>query len=149
MNLYLSSEDLFNKSKVNIKEVNTKFLTGDIFKLKLKLNRIYNNIFLSNLCTYYSVSDLKKLVESLNNNLSLNGSMLIAYLYDTKRDTKYKKNWKEIYDLDKTLKIFSNYNIDFESFVGTKGLDFENENIKDSIIVYRKRGNNNARIRKI
>jgi len=75
--------------------------------------------------------------------------MLIAYLYDTKRDTKYKKNWKEIYDLDKTLKIFSNYNIDFESFVGTKGLDFENENIKDSIIVYRKRGNNNARIRKI
>lgn len=137
MNLYLSDENMFNKSKLTIIDINPKFLTGDIFKLKL--DKKYDNIFLSNLCTYHSINELKKLINNLNTNLSENGSMLIGYLYDTKRDSKYKKSWAEIYNLDKVFKILGNYITDFESFTGVMGLRFSDENIKDSAIIYQKR----------
>ena len=137
MNLYLKDEDMFNKSKIKIKNINPKFIKGDIFKTKLERN--YDNIFLSNIGTYHSLEDNKLLLDKLINNLNDNGKMLMCYLYKTVRDTKYREEWDPIYNLDKTFEVLENYITYFESFQGTQGLRFEDENMKDSVIIYQKR----------
>jgi len=137
MNLYLKDEDTFNKSKIKIKNINPKFIEGNIFKIKLE--KTYDNIFLSNIGTYYSLEDDKKLVQKLDNNLNINGKMLMCYLYRTTKDTVYKDEWDPIYDLEKTFKVLEDYITNFESFQGTQGLKFEEENMKDSVLIYQKR----------
>ena len=100
MNLYLKNEESFNKSKITLKNINPKFIKEDIFKARLERN--YDNIFLSNLGTYYSAESLKSLIDKLSLNLNDNGKMLVCYLYKTTNDTKYNDEWSSIYDLDKT-----------------------------------------------
>ena len=65
--------------------------------------------------------------------------MLLCYLYRTEIDSKYREKWDPIYDLDKTFEILGNYITYFESFIGVKGLKFEDERIKDSVIIYQKK----------
>ena len=137
INPYLKNKNNFNETKIRIKNINPKFIKGDIFKIKLE--KTYDNIFLSNIGTYYSLEDNKLLVDKLVNNLNINGKMLMCYLYKTKRDTEYRDEWDPIYNLDKTFEVLGDYITYFESFIGTQGLKFEDENIKDSIIVYQKR----------
>lgn len=76
------------------------------------------------------------MIDKLNENLGANGIMLISYLYQTISTAKYQSNWKPIYSLEKKLKILEQYNPEFISFTGIK---FEDEPIKDSILVYRKK----------
>jgi len=137
MNLYLKCEETFNKSKIKIKNINPRFIEGNIFKIKLE--KTYDNIFLSNIATYYSLEDDKKLIEKLDNNLNMNGKMLLCYLYRTKIDTEYRDEWDPIYDLDKTFEVLGDYITYFESFQGTQGLKFEDKNMKDSVLIYQKR----------
>ena len=42
------------------------------------------------------------------------------------------------YDLEKTLSLLKEYHPEFISFIGVKGLKFNDENIKDSVLVYKK-----------
>ena len=137
LNSYLKDEDSFNETKTKIKNINPKFIKGDIFKTKLE--KSYDNIFLSNIGTYYSLEDNKKLIDKLDNNLNINGKMLMCYLYRTTKDTKYKEEWAPIYNLDKLYEIMGDYITYFESFQGTQGLRFEDENMKDSVLIYQKR----------
>lgn len=137
MNTYLKNESNFNETKIKIKNINPMFINGDIFKIKLE--KTYDNIFLSNIGTYYSLEDTRKLIEKLDNKLNINGKMLICYLYQTKRDTKYIEGWDPIYNLDETFKALVDYITSFESFVGVRGLKFEDENMKDSVLIYQKR----------
>ena len=137
MNLYLKDEDMFNKSKIKIKNINPKFIEGNIFKIKLEKD--YDNIWLSNIGSYYSLEDNKLLIEKLIPNLNNNGKMLMCYLYRTTKDTVYKDEWDPIYDLDKTFKVLGDYITYFESFQGTQGLKFEDENMKDSVLIYQKK----------
>lgn len=126
MNLYLKNEEMFNQTKMIIKDVNPKFITEDIFKVKLKEK--YDNIFLSNLNQYYSISVLKSLIENLESNLNENGRMLMCYLYHTQSDS-----------LDEYCKVLGNYVTDFHSFTGRYGCQEKVEKIKDSILIYKKK----------
>ncbi|MBQ9072426.1 MAG: DUF3419 family protein [Bacilli bacterium] len=137
MNLYLKDEDMFNKSKIKIKNINPKFIIGNIFTAKLE--RKYDNIFLSNLGTYCSVETLKVLIDKLSLNLNEDGKMLMCYLYRTTMNTKYRDEWDPIYDLDKTFEVLGDYITSFESFQGVQGLKFEDENMKDSVMIYQKK----------
>ena len=57
MNTYLKDENNFNETKIKIGNINPKFIKGDIFKLKLE--KKFDNIFLSNMGQYYSLEKIK------------------------------------------------------------------------------------------
>ena len=137
MNLYLKDEETFNKSKIKIKNINPKFIEGNIFKIKLE--KTYDNIFLSNIGAYYLQEEFKSLIDKLSLSLNDNGKMLVCYLYRTTKDTIYRDEWDPIYDLNETFRVLGNYITYFESFQGVQGLKFEDENMKDSVLIYQKR----------
>ena len=134
---YLKNESNFNETKIKIKNINPKFIKGDIFKTKLE--KTYDNIWLSNIGNYYSLEEIKNLIEKLDNNLNMNGKMLMCYLYRTTKNTKYNKDWDPIYNIEKVYEIMGNYITYFESFIGVYGLKFEEEKMKDSTLIYQKK----------
>ena len=133
---YLKNRLLYNKTKSKIANINPKFIKGDIFKIKL--HRTYDNIFLSNIGTYNTQQKLKDLIDVLSMNLNDEGKLLICYLYNTFKDTKYYNKWPEIYDLDKLYKLFAEYITDFKSFKGICDIMFSDRSVKDSVVVYQK-----------
>lgn len=137
VNPYLKNRLSFNKTKSKIENINPKFINGDIFKTKLY--KTYDNIFLSNIGTYYTQEILKGLVDSLETNLNDEGKLLICYLYDTLEDTPYLKQFPEIYNLDKFYKLFRQYITYFNSFRGVINIRFSDRTIKDSVVIYQKR----------
>ena len=136
MNLYMRDEDSFNLSKIKIRSVNPKFICDDI--MNVKLNRNYDNIWLSNLGLYLGIDKLKVLVDRLDPCLS--EKMLLCYLYKTEEKTKYKKDWSEIYDLKRLKATLGEYVSSFNTFCGVRGILFEDERYdRDSILIYEKR----------
>lgn len=136
INFYLKDRATYDKVKYKIRDINPNFICEDIFKVEI--NDKFDNIWLSNIGAYNSVEDIKKLVEKLSNNLNINGKMLIAYLYDTIKNSSFNENWATIYNLDKTNEILKDYISDFITFPGVKGILHENDNIKDSVLIYKK-----------
>lgn len=138
MNLYMKDETWYNKVKSSIRDVNPTFIIGDVFDTKV--DGFYDNIFLSNLGKYHEVEEFKLLVDKMNNNLSVDGKMLICYLYQTNINSKYQKGFASIYDLEKVYSLLGNYITSMETFCGIRGIIFEDDTYdKDSILVYKKK----------
>lgn len=135
-NLYLKNEENYNKTKKEVKNINPKFINNDLFKVDL--NRTFDNIWFSNIGTYMQSSELKKLVYKYSFLLNQNGKILISYLYNTSEDTKYKSEFMNIYDLEKTFRVFHKYNPKLISFDGIEGMK-HNEDVKDSVLIYEKK----------
>lgn len=136
-NLYLQSADLYENARDKVKDVNPTFINGDLFKIDLK-NK-YDNIWLSNIGTYLSRHFVKMMTDKMSQLLQIDGRLLISYLYKTTIDTKYEEGWNLIYDLEKTFAILSQYDPTLISFIGVEGLKFDKPDMKDSVLVYRKR----------
>lgn len=135
MNLYMRDEDSFNLSKIKIRSVNPKFICDDI--MNVKLNRSYDNIWLSNLGLYFGIDKLKELVDRLDPFVF--EKMLLCYLYKTEEKTKYKKDWSEIYDLKRLRSTLGDYATSLETFCGVRGILFEDEKYdRDSVLIYDK-----------
>lgn len=142
-NTYLRDEDNYNELKSKIKRIRPKFINDDIFKIinsKIIFDRNFDHIWLSNLSSYYLTSEIFNLVDALNSILNDNGSILISYMYDTQLDSdyKYRDDWPEIYDLNKTLKYFAKYKPIFVNFQGIEGIKFKTNEIQDAVLVYKK-----------
>lgn len=75
----------------------------------------------------------------MSKNLNINGRLLISYLYKTTIDTKYEDDWSPIYYLEKTFNILNEYDPQLISFIGVDGFKFKKDDMKDSVLVYRKR----------
>ena len=136
MNLYMRDEESFSKAKVKIRGINPKFICDDIFKVNL--NRSYDNIFLSNIGLYCGIDRLKELTERLGP--YVDDKMLLCYLYKTEKDTKYKKDWSEIYNIKKLNCVLGDYISNFHTFCGVRGILFEDEKYdRDSALIYEKR----------
>lgn len=148
-NLFSSDEDRTNvilgcnpyltyyeKTRDKIQKIFPHFITGDLFKIDLIRN--YDNIWLSNIGTYLSRQFVKIMTDKLAKSLTPNGNLLISYLYQITANTKYEDGWCLIYDLEKIFDILKEYNPNLISFIGVKGLKFQDLNIKDSILVYKK-----------
>lgn len=131
---YLKDEENFNKTKEVLQNVKIKFITGNINEITLE--KQYDNIFLSNLADYQAISKTKKLYEKLINNLTEEGKIMISYMYRTTYDSVYDPDTIEFYDLSNTLPYFANATL--ETFQGIKGLIFETEEYKDSVLTYQK-----------
>lgn len=127
----------YDKTKELIKNVNPQFIYGDLFKTEL--NRKYDNIWLSNIGTYLSRHFTKKMVDIMDNYLNQDGQMLVSYLYKTEKDTEYQDDWSPIYNLPRTFEILKEYAPDLISFSGIDALKFKEEDMKDSILIYRKK----------
>lgn len=135
-NNYLESEKQYNETRNRIRYVKPNFIYGDLFKMSLDRN--YDNIWLSNIGTSLSRDSVKDMTDKMSKFLNDNGQLMISYLYQTKKDTKYQEDWSPIYDLEKMFDLLEEYNHDLISFIGTHGLKFKDQNMKDSILVYRK-----------
>ena len=140
-NLYLINKDNYNILKNNLKRVRPTFINDDIFKglfAKTFFGRTFDNIWLSNLPSYHSTNETSYLVDALDEVLNDNGSLLISYMYDTKRNSYYYDKWPEIYDLEKTFRTFKKYNPEFINFPGIIGIRKNDESRKDAVLVYKK-----------
>lgn len=135
INNYLKNDDNFNVLKCKMRDINVKFINGDIFKYNIPF--IYDNIFLSNLGTCYSFEEFIALVNKMVNVLNYDGRMLISYLYDTDDNNNYMEGEAKIYDLVNSLKKFPVGSYVY-SFIGHHGLLFKDSKMKDSIITYKK-----------
>ena len=136
MNNYLKNNENYNELSKKITEANVKFINGDIFTDKI--NGSFDNIFLSNLSSYYSLEQIKNLFDKMLLNLNDDGRILIAYLYETDLySDDYMEGEAEIYNIPKTLQALPK-NIDFDSFIGVRGLLFKSNRLRDSVITYKK-----------
>lgn len=136
-NLYMRDIENFYQIKKKIQRIQPKFKIGDIYQLDGL--GVYDNICLSNLACY--VEDLNVYLEFIKNivgHLSSDGVMQWAYLYDTKRDTKYQEDWQAIYNLEYTFQVFRDYLSEFKSFTGVQGFLFEEEKLMDSTLIYKR-----------
>lgn len=80
-NIYLQSEENYQRLKDNIQQVNLKYVTGDIFSLAKKLDTHYDFINLSSIIYYNDLDKYKEMLETLP--LIDNGEAL-TYLYKIK-----------------------------------------------------------------
>jgi len=135
-NLYLQNNLLYKDTRMKLQKVRPKFITEDIFLVKF--DRTFDNIWLSNISHYIMTYIFKILIIRMSKYLNENGNLLMTYLYETTKDTKYQKEWNEIYNLEETYELLKEYHPILESFQGVKGLKF-NEDIKDSVLIYNKK----------
>lgn len=135
-NLYLQNNLLYKDTRMKLQKVKPNFITENIFLVKF--DRTFDNIWLSNISHYVIMTELKKSINIISKYLSENGNLLMTYLYETTKETKYQKEWNEIYNLEETYELLKEYHPILESFQGVKGLKF-NEDIKDSVLIYNKK----------
>lgn len=138
-NIYLKSEENYNKLKSILKGICFKFICGDIFKDKIKDK--YDNVMLSNLCTTTTVDNLKQLIEKIDiNNLNSGGSILLAYLWDIDfNETEYEDSWKEVYKLTTTKKKLKDYITEYHQINSGRDFIWDEDRKKDLILIYRKK----------
>lgn len=135
-NPYLQSDMAYDEVRKKIMKTKLEIVTDDIFKTEIDRN--FDSIWLSNIGTYHSRHFLKMLVDKVSKNLDDDGTLLISYLYNTVRDTRYKDDWRPIYDLEKTFELLQEYSPRLISFTGVNGIKFNDNNMKDSVLVYKK-----------
>lgn len=137
-NSYLIDEDSYLNLRKSILDVVPRFIHDNVFSCSLEDQ--YTSIWLSNIGTYLSRHFVKRMTDQMSKYLLDDGKLLISYLYRTTKDTPYQEGWQLIYDLDKTFQILEDYQdyLSLISFVGVDGLKFDDEKIKDSVLVYQK-----------
>ena len=138
-NIYLKSEENYNKLKSILKGICFKFICGDIFKEKIEGK--YDNVMLSNLCTTTTVDNLKQLIEKIDeNNLNSGGSVLLAYLWDIDfNETEYENSWKEVYKLTTTKEKLKDYITEYHQINSGRDFIWDEDRKKDLILIYRKK----------
>lgn len=135
-NPYLQSNIAYDEARRKIIKTKLEVVTGDIFKTKI--DRGFDSIWLSNIGTYLSRHFLKIMIDKVSKNLNDKGILLISYLYKTVRNTQYQQDWAPIYNLEKTFEILHEYSPELISFIGVDGIKFNDNTIKDSVLIYKK-----------
>lgn len=155
---YINKFDLYNKSLLTIGSSSDQVINAAIYNCKdisvidicpftefyfyLKKAAIlylkYNNILLSNLGQYFEIGVLKNIVDNISKNLNEEGKMLICYLYKITKNTLYRDEWAEIYNLKKVYSKFKEYLLELNSFIGIDGIHRNWGDVEDSILTYKK-----------
>ncbi len=135
-NPYLKNEKAYLETRKQMQDTKVQIIEGDIRKMDIP--GTYDNIWLSNLPAYFSMSEIKALFEKVKPHLNKNGTMLFSYLYGITENTKYQPEWSEIYNLRKVRKAVSE-DLDLVSFTGVRGIEEFNKKKQDSALIYQKR----------
>lgn len=147
VNDYLN-EDAFNRLKVELdKKEKPRFIETNVTKLSSKLIKKYDYILLSNIAQYldyiYDKDELvsfKRLIKSLSNELNPDGKIMLAYLYDTKKESIWNENYANIYNLKKVMEIFADENLELLNFPAITDLKWQYQtDKKDAALVYTKK----------
>ena len=101
----------------------------------------YDNIFLSNLCTYIGLDKLKELVINLDkNNLNQDGSILLAYLWNIDfYETIYGSNWIEAYKMPIFREKFKEYITEYHQVRSVYNYMHKSSYGEDLVMIYRKK----------
>ncbi len=137
---YLINDEYYQILAHKITNANINFEIGNVFDYNSDIK--YNNIWLSNIGKYYNLFAMSSLFERLLNNLSEEGKMLIAYLYDTDLSEPNYVGKNGIYNIYYVLKLLPESFLD--SFIGMSGYKVGDPTMKDSIITHTKKNNNKA-----
>ena len=139
-NLYLQSENTYDEAKTKLKELRPEFINEDIFKSNLTKN--YDNIWLSNIACYLYQDRIKGMTDKFADKLAVDGKLLISYLYSIDMNTEYDDDWSPIYDLKNDLELLKEYSPIFHFFKGVNGIKHNDDDIKDSVLIYQKKKDN-------
>ena len=139
-NLYLQSENTYAETKTKLKELKPEFINEDIFKSNLTKN--YDNIWLSNIACYLYQDKIKGMTDKFADKLAVDGKLLISYLYSIDMNTEYDDDWSPIYDLKNDLELLKEYSPIFHFFKGVNGIKHNDDDIKDSVLIYQKKKDN-------
>lgn len=133
-NTYYKIRDLLKKELYNF---NLNFINQDIFKFDS--NNKYDNIFLSNLSTYYGIDKLKLLLDKLNDNLNINGKILISYLWNINFEYGfYKDDWNEMYKFPILKEKLKEYITEHYAIKDDISIIHGGNKKRDLILVYKK-----------
>ena len=143
LNNYLNEEN-YHKLKSNIDKLHPTFYYCDIKNICKYLNKKYDFIFLSNIANYIYYSHNNSLEEYRKNIIEFNQFMFdeslvfFAYLYEVDKDTKIKGYWDKICQLSLVKNTFKDDHVYIESFIGVKGVIYDDNRYKDSVLIYKK-----------
>lgn len=137
-NNYLQSNDNYELLRSKIKKVSPTFINDDI--LNYNCNSNYDNVWLSNIPTYFkNNSMIKTTINKYYSLLNEDGQLLYSYLYET--HNRYQKYSRKpiIYNLDNFFSKYKDYNPELISFNGVLSLANSYDKCKDSILVLTKK----------
>ena len=139
INKYLKDEESYNELKSIIRKISFKYICGDIFEDNI--DRKFDNIFLSNLCSTVSLEKLKTLIQKLDkNNLKKDGSILLGYLWNASFNVEsYKDDWKDIYKMPIVKEYLKEYITEAHSIAGPRNILWEDNSKSDLVLIYRKK----------
>ena len=137
VNKYLESEDTYNKLKNIIRDFYIKFINADMFKYEGNIK--FDNIFLSNLCTLVNLYDLRELLFKLKkNNLNIDGSMLIAYIWNTRYESdEVNFDLKQVYNMPSTRDLLKDFISEHYAITGVSDILFDTNRKSDLVLIYR------------
>ena len=137
INIYLQSEENYNKLKYLLHNICFTFINEDLFKFQS--DNKYDNIFLSNIGGYVTLLELKELMAKLkNNNLTTDGSILIAYLWNIDFDSsEFDIEWRQIYLMAATRSFLSEFITEHFDIKGTSDISYDEDKGRDLILIYR------------
>lgn len=138
INTYLQDETSYNRIKKRLKDFSLNFLNQDI--LEISKEEKFNIIFLSNLCTYMGILQLKDLLMKLKeNNLTEQGSILFGYLWNINFNSNEEGfEWKEIYRMPATRIFLKEFISDYFNIKGTDDIRFKEDKKSDLIMIYKR-----------
>lgn len=138
-NRYLQSEENYNEVRKSIIDTDIKFINENILNIgKTDINDKFDSIWLSNIGTYLSHESIKKIPEIFSEYLTDYGKLLISYLYITNAIPDNKAQYKPIYKLSRTFEMLKEFNPELISFTSINGIKYNDDEVKDSILVYKK-----------
>lgn len=135
-NRYLNNVNNYNNTKNLVLDASVKFINSNIFSLESRDG--YDNIWLSNIGFYLRDNELKIIVDKMSKLLNIDGLLLICYLYGTDINTEYRNNLNDVYRLNNTIELLKNYSPQFITFKGVDGVMFNDDNMVDSVLVYKR-----------
>lgn len=147
VNDYLN-KDLFEKLKtILLIKDEPKFIETNITKLSSKLTKKYDYILLSNIAQYldyiYDKDELinfRRLILNLSSNLNPNGKIMLSYLYETRENIPWTKEFATIYNIGDVRKTFEKENLDLLNFDSIRDLKWdEPSNRQDAALIYTKK----------
>jgi len=129
INEYLKDDVSYEKLRNNLNKTLVTLKSSNVFVDDIIDN--YDNVFLSNLCAYYSSEELVSLFYKFLPLLNDDGKILICYLYYA-----FDKSGR----LARLLQAFNNIseNISYNYFDGINSILYGFDSIKDSALVYKK-----------
>ena len=136
-NIYLRNENTYVKLKEMIDKVNIDFINNSI--IETNLDREYDRILLSTICTEMTLDKFLDLVKKLDKNLTSDGLIVLGYLWNNNIYTpEYANVWKKIYqnpESNKYLKKYLSYVYEVSGYINYL---WENNKRDDKVLVYRK-----------